>query len=56
MINETRNQKKRVMAEKRSRKIFVNLAVRELKKSMEFFRKLGHHWEVLWMDPQTAQQ
>jgi predicted lactoylglutathione lyase len=29
------------MAEARSRKIFVNLAVRNLKKSMEFFSAFG---------------
>jgi len=50
-----------------SPKLFVNLAVRDLKKSMEFFSKLGvmywwsfydpdgHHWEVLWMDPKAVQ-
>ena len=35
------------MASTHSRRIFVNLPVRDLKKSMDD----GHHWEVLWMDP-----
>ena len=34
------------MAEKRARKLFVNLAVRDLKKSMSFFTKLGQ-WPLL---------
>src|SRR5260370_15456507 len=29
------------MADKHSRKIFVNLAVKDLKRSMEFFKELG---------------
>ena len=43
------------MAEKRSRKLFVNLAVRDLKKSMDFYDLDDHHWEVLWMDPKFAE-
>ena len=50
----------------RSRKIFVNLAVRDLKKSMDFFSALGFEfnpkftdekaaWEVFWMDPKAVE-
>jgi predicted lactoylglutathione lyase len=38
------------MAENRSRKLFVNLAVRDLKSSMEFFRKLGFGFNPQFTD------
>jgi hypothetical protein len=46
--------KERVMAEKHSRKIFVNLAVRDLKKSMEFFSKLGFEKNPKFTDDKAA--
>lgn len=42
------------MADKRSRKIFVNLAVRDLKKSMEFFSKLGFEFNPQFTDEKAA--
>jgi len=33
------------MADKHSRKIFVNLAVKDLKRSMEFFKQLGFEFK-----------
>lgn len=42
------------MAEKRSRKIFVNLAVRDLKKSMDFFSKLGFTFNPKFTDDNAA--
>ena len=38
----------------RSRKIFVNLAVRELKKSMEFFSQLGFEFNPKFTDDKAA--
>lgn len=37
-----------------SRKIFVNLAVRDLKKSMEFFSKLGFEFNPRFTDDKAA--
>jgi predicted lactoylglutathione lyase len=47
------------------RKLFVNLAVHDLKKTQECFAALGFsynpqftmdgHWEVVWMDPTAIQ-
>lgn len=42
------------MSENRSRKIFVNLAVRDLKKSMEFFSKLGFEFNPKFTDEKAA--
>lgn len=42
------------MADNRSRKLFVNLAVRDLKKSMEFFSKLGFEFNPAFTDDKAA--
>ena len=42
------------MADTRSRKIFVNLAVRDLKKSMGFFSKLGFTFNPKFTDDNAA--
>jgi predicted lactoylglutathione lyase len=42
------------MAQTQSRKIFVNLAVRDLKKSMEFFSKLGFEYNRKFTDEKAA--
>src|SRR2546425_380763 len=42
------------MADKSPRKIFVNLAVRDLKKSMEFFTKLGFGFDPKFTDDKAA--
>jgi predicted lactoylglutathione lyase len=42
------------MADKRSRKLFVNLAVRDPKKSMEFFGKLGFEFNQKFTDDKAA--
>ena len=42
------------MADKRSRKIFVNVAVRDLKKSMEFFPALGFDFNQKFTDEKAA--
>ncbi|HSQ03351.1 MAG TPA: VOC family protein, partial [Burkholderiales bacterium] len=42
------------MAERHSRKIFVNLAVRDLKKSMEFFSALGFEFNPQFTDDKAA--
>src|SRR5437773_10661366 len=42
------------MAETHSRKLFVNLAVRDLKKSMDFFRKLGFEFNPKFTDDKAA--
>src|SRR5205823_6618241 len=42
------------MSEKRSRKIFVNLAVRDLQKSMEFFSALGFDFNRQFTDDKAA--
>ena len=42
------------MAETHSRKLFVNLAVRDLKKSMAFFRKLGFEFNPKFTDDKAA--
>jgi predicted lactoylglutathione lyase len=42
------------MADNRSRKLFVNLAVRDLKKSMEFFSKLGFEFNSKFTDDKAA--
>jgi predicted lactoylglutathione lyase len=42
------------MAEKRSRKLFVNLAVRDLKRSMDFFTKLGFEFNPQFTNEQAA--
>ena len=44
----------RVMAENNSRKIFVNLAVRDLKKSMDFFSTLGFEFNPKFTDENAA--
>ena len=47
------------MLAKTPRKMFVNLPVRDLNRSMSFFSTLGFtfnpHWEVIWMDSPTVQ-
>jgi predicted lactoylglutathione lyase len=42
------------MAESNSRKIFVNLAVRDLKKSMDFFSTLGFEFNPKFTDENAA--
>jgi predicted lactoylglutathione lyase len=42
------------VAEKRSRKLFVNLAVRDLGRSMDFFRKLGFAFNPQFTDEKAA--
>jgi uncharacterized protein len=42
------------MADKNSRKIFVNLAVRDLARTMEFFRKLGFEFDPHFTDDKAA--
>ena len=42
------------MADKSPRKIFVNLAVRDLKKSMDFFTKLGFGFDPKFTDDKAA--
>jgi uncharacterized protein len=42
------------MTNKNSRKIFVNLAVRELKRSMEFFSQLGFEFNKQFTDDKAA--
>lgn len=42
------------MAENNSRKIFVNLAVRDLKKSMDFFSTLGFEFNPKFTDNNAA--
>jgi uncharacterized protein len=42
------------MADKPSRKIFVNLAVRDLKKSMQFFSTLGLEFNPKFTDDNAA--
>jgi uncharacterized protein len=42
------------MADRNSRKIFVNLAVRELTRTMEFFRKLGFEFDPHFTDDKAA--
>ena len=42
------------MATKRSRKLFLNLPVRDLKKSMEFFSKLGFDFNPQFTDDKAA--
>lgn len=42
------------MASKKSRKVFVNLAVRDLKKSMAFFKELGFEFNAQFTDEKAA--
>ena len=42
------------MAEKRSRQIYVNLAVRDVKKSMDFFTQLGFQFNPKFTDEKAA--
>jgi predicted lactoylglutathione lyase len=42
------------MPEKHSRKIFVNLAVRDLERSMGFFRALGFEFNMQFTDDKAA--
>ena len=42
------------MATDRSRQLFVNLAVRDLKRSMEFFSKLGFEFNPKFTDEKAA--
>ncbi|AKT41304.1 VOC family protein [Chondromyces crocatus] len=42
------------MEEKRSRKLFVNLAVRDLKRSMDFFKSLGFAFNPQFTDENAA--
>ena len=42
------------MSENHSRKIFVNLPVRDLSRSMEFFRKLGFDFNPRFTDDKAA--
>jgi uncharacterized protein len=47
-------QEKRTMTTNSARKIFVNLAVRDLKRSMEFFSKLGFEFNPQFTDDKAA--
>lgn len=42
------------MTTKRSRMVFINLAVRDLKRSMEFFSKLGFEFNMQFTDETAA--
>ena len=42
------------MADKHSRKIFVNLAVKDLKQSMDFFKQLGFEFNPQFTDDKAA--
>lgn len=42
------------MAQNRSRKIFVNLPVRDLNRSMEFFSRLGFEFDPQFCDEKAA--
>jgi uncharacterized protein len=42
------------MADKRSRQIYVNLAVRDVKRSMDFFSKLGFEFNPKFTDEKAA--
>ena len=42
------------MAQQRSRKLFVNLAVRDLKRSMDFFTRLGFTFNPQFTDDKAA--
>jgi predicted lactoylglutathione lyase len=48
------NPRRESMADNRSRKIFVNLPVRNLKASMEFFSKLGFEFNRQFTDDKAA--
>jgi predicted lactoylglutathione lyase len=54
MAAEATRQGQKTMTETGSRKIFVNLAVRDLKKSMEFFSKLGFQFNPQFTDDKAA--
>ncbi len=54
MNAETSQSQERPMVETRSRKIFVNLAVRDLKKSMDFFSQLGFEYNPKFTDKNSA--
>jgi predicted lactoylglutathione lyase len=42
------------MAANNSRKVFINLAVRDLKRSMEFFKRLGFEFNPQFTDDKAA--
>lgn len=42
------------MAQKKSRKVFVNLSVRDLQKSMSFFKELGFEFNAQFTDEKAA--
>src|SRR5262249_15442166 len=48
------NNSKQSMAQNRSREIFVNLPVRDLKRSMQFFSKLGFEFNPRFTDDKAA--
>src|SRR5688500_10718126 len=48
------NTPERPLVETRARKIFVNLCVRDLKKSMDFFSKLGFTFNPQFTDENAA--
>jgi uncharacterized protein len=48
------DKENRVMTETHSRKLFVNLAVRDLKKSMAFFSALGFEFNPQFTDDKAA--
>ena len=54
MNSETSQSQERPMVETRSRKLFVNLAVRDLKKSMDFFSQLGFTFNPKFTDENAA--
>jgi hypothetical protein len=53
-VQETTTPKEKIMADKSARKIFVNLPVRDLKKSKDFFTKLGFGFDAKFTDDKAA--
>jgi predicted lactoylglutathione lyase len=53
-VTKERNQGQSASPEARVRKVFVNLAVRDLKKSMDFFARLGFAYNPKFTDENAA--
>ena len=54
MTANTAQPQQKTTTDTRSRKVFVNLAVRDLKKSMDFFSKLGFTFNPKFTDENAA--
>jgi len=54
MTLETPHPKESAMTQKQSRKTFINLPVRDLKRSKEFFSKLGFEFNLQFTDDNAA--